>query len=528
MTVERLDLDLKALRAGDAGEIEGLAWPFGSPDRVGDVIGPEAFAGVRSPLPMLDAHDPSRPIGVWESFAVTARGLVAKGRLLVAEVARAAELHALVKAGGVRGLSIGFATKASTPRPGGGRTITALDLVEISLVAIPCHPGARVTAAKAASQEEGPMGEDQTEAPEAETTDADRLAAAETKAAELETRLAEQAERLAAVERKAARPGAPALIPSADERAEIERKAFAAYLRHGNAAPEAKVLAVSSASTGGVLAPRELAADIIRDLAEFSPIRGLATVRSISAPGIDLPKRIGRTNSAWATAENVDSTGSEPSFGVVTIDAKELTTFVDISNRLLEDAPAALAEVRAALAEDFGMKEAAAFISGAGTIDPEGLTVAAGVTSRPTGHASTLGSDPAGLLVDLLYSLPATYRAKSTWLMNGSTLAALRKLKDTTGAFIWQAGLAAGQPETILGRPVVECVDLPDVGAGAIPIVLGDIATAYRIADRADLSVLVDPYSRAVARITRIHASRRVGGRVVQPAALRKIRIAAS
>lgn len=147
--MERLFFETKIL-ATDTGAIEGLAWPFGSPDRVGDVIEKGAFAGARLPLPMLFGHDPNDPVGAWTEAQEAADGLRLKGRLLIENVARAREVHALVRAGAVRGLSIGFVTKTAAPRRG-GRTISALDLLECSLVSVPMHPGARITSAKAAT-----------------------------------------------------------------------------------------------------------------------------------------------------------------------------------------------------------------------------------------------------------------------------------------------------------------------------------------------------------------------------------------
>lgn len=113
--------------------------------------------------------------------------------------------------------------------------------------------------------------------------------------------------------------------------------------------------------------------------------------------------------------------------------------------------------------------------------------------------------------------------------MNGSTLAAIRKLKDgTTGVYLWQPSYAAGQPESLLGRPIREVPDMDDVGSGAEPIAFGDVATAYRVVDRLDMSILVNPYLLATRGIVRIHATRRVGAAVVQPAAFKKIRCAVS
>lgn len=339
--------------------------------------------------------------------------------------------------------------------------------------------------------------------------------------------VAKLAERLDKIEAKANRPGTGERKDT-DEAAELERKAFVEYLRMGDRATEIKTLTVSGDPQGGYLAPNEIASEFIRNLVQYSPVRQLATVRSTVAPSVSYPKRTGVTNAAWR-GETQTSTESEPTFGQVDIPARELATYVDISNQLLQDSVAAEAEVRLALAEDFGAKEGLAFVKGAGNLQPEGLMVNADVAYTATGNASTLGSAPADLLISHYYALPAAYRARGTWLMNGSTLAAVRKLKDgTTGVYLWQPAFAQGQPETILGRPVVEVPDLDDVGAAAQPILFGDIATAYRIVDRIALSVLVNPYSLATQGITRIHATRRVGAAVVQPAAVRKIKCAVS
>lgn len=145
---EHLFIETK-FAADDTGEIEGIAWPFDKPDRMGDMITKGAFSGANLPLPMLFAHDGADPVGSWTEAKETDEGLQLKGSLLVGEVERAREVNALVKAGAVRGISIGFITRKAAPRKGGGRTITELELVEASLVAVPMHAGARVTSAKA-------------------------------------------------------------------------------------------------------------------------------------------------------------------------------------------------------------------------------------------------------------------------------------------------------------------------------------------------------------------------------------------
>ena len=343
------------------------------------------------------------------------------------------------------------------------------------------------------------------------------------------TELRSLSERLDAIDVRTQRPGNG--TETTDAEAAERRQAFGTYLRLGNAAGEVslRALTVSNDPQGGYLAPAEISTEFIRDLVEFSPIRSLATVRQIVSPSVKYPRRTGVTNAQWE-GETDDQAESTVPFGQVDIPARNLSTFVDISNQLLADSGGtAEAEVRMALAEDFGQKEGLAFVSGVGPLAPEGILSASGVGHTPTGNASTLGSAPADLLITHMYSLPAAYRSRGTWLMNGSTLAAIRKLKDgTTGVYLWQPSYAAGQPETILGRPVVEVPDMDDVGSGTTPIAFGDIATAYRIVDRLDMSVLVNPYLLATKGITRIHATRRVGGAVVQPAAIKKIKCATS
>lgn len=149
--MERMFFEAKVL-ASDAGLISGIAWKFGKPDRIGDVIEPEAFKGAKLPIPMLFGHDFNDPVGAWDAASVQTDGLHISGKLLVNDVARAREVYALVKSGAVPGLSLGFIVKKASARPGGGRTIKSLELLEASLVTIPMHADAKVTSAKSAVQ----------------------------------------------------------------------------------------------------------------------------------------------------------------------------------------------------------------------------------------------------------------------------------------------------------------------------------------------------------------------------------------
>ncbi len=140
-----------AITVDDAGAITGIAWPFGEgPDQIGDVISKGAFNVAVADVPMLLGHDPEQIVGIWDSVQETERGLEVKGKLFTNEP-RVKAVRSLVKSGLMSGLSIGFRTRAATPRLPKGRTISALDLLEVSIVRNPAHPRARITDAKTAS-----------------------------------------------------------------------------------------------------------------------------------------------------------------------------------------------------------------------------------------------------------------------------------------------------------------------------------------------------------------------------------------
>ncbi|MAC79298.1 MAG: phage major capsid protein [Rhodobacteraceae bacterium] len=333
------------------------------------------------------------------------------------------------------------------------------------------------------------------------------------------------AERLDRIEAKANRAGSGS-SDDPNEAAVAEKKSFGTYLRKGNGATDAEVkaLTVSNDEQGGYLAPAEMSTEFIRDLVEYSPIRSVASVRSISSPSVKYPKRTGITNAQWE-GEAEEAEESTVPFGQLEVPARKLMTYVDISNELLSDSGGtAEAEVRLALAEDFGQKEGASFVNGTGAGQPEGLMTHADIAEWVNGSTTAVSPDA---MIKMMYDLPAAYRNSGTWMMNGTTLGVIRTLKDGDGRFLWQPSFQAGQPETILGRPVIEAVDMPDIASGDFPILYGDFS-AYRIVDRLAMSILVNPYLLATKGLTRIHATRRVGGRVLQAARFRKLKMSTS
>lgn len=504
-------LEIKAaFTVTDTGEITGIAWPFGSPDRVGDVIEKGAMTAPAT-LPMLFAHDQSQVIGVWDSIAETTEGLQVKGRLLVDDVERAREVRAMIRSKAVTGLSIGFVTKSSKPRSR-GRTITALSLHEISVVAVPCHPGAQITSIKAADGTANPHEENHMEPelknetetkadPVIEQKDFDALKA-----------------RLDKIEAKANRPvAANANHPDGDNDNEV--KAFTTFVRSGDAS-EVKSLGYAAPSTGGVLAPETVSATILEKVAEFSPVRSLAQTISMSGPLIQLPVLVDEVEPE-PVAEKADRPESEPSFDQIELKPFEMAVIVPVTRILLEDAQIDLAGYLGNhIARRFGQKEASWFVTGNGTTQAEGVLTSAAVAE----HEAELTSDD---LIDLYYGIKTAYSSNGSWLMNRKTMAAVRKLKDGEGAYLWQPSIAAGLPPTLLGRPVYEGVDMPNPDEGETPIVFGDFATGYAIADRVGFEIIRDDLTGAGNGIVKLHARRRVGGRVIMGEALTKLKLAA-
>lgn len=334
-------------------------------------------------------------------------------------------------------------------------------------------------------------------------------------------------DRLAAVETRLSRP-----TGGSEQQAEtpVEQRAFGNYLRYGSNAPveELRALTVATDSAGGFLVPETFVAELLKGIVNFSPVRQYARVMQIGGSDVTMPKRTGTMTAAWVS-ETGDRSGSQPTYDQVKLTPFEAACYVDISNQLLEDAAFDLAgEVAFDGAEEFGRLEGAAFVSGDGNGKPKGILADTGIATIVTGAAATLGTAPADKLIDAFYSLPAAYRANATWGMNSTTLGTVRKLKDSQGNFLWQPGIQAGQPDTLLGRPVAELPDMPDVAAGATPIVLGDFNQGYRIVDRVSLALLRDPYKLAEKGQTRFHLRRRVGGGVVKADAFKLIKVAAS
>ena len=517
--IEAQNLEIKAeVSIDDTGTVTGIAWPFGSPDSVGDVIEKGTIAFANS-VPMVMEHDQKKVIGVWETYGETDNGLEVKGRLFVEGIEPARDAHRQLKAGKIAGLSIGFRHTGFEPRAAGGRVFKSITINEISLCRRPVHPGAHVTVVK--SIIEGNSMENEAVKNEPEVKSDPVVTPEDLKAIKA---------RMDKLEAKAHRPLAANNNHPAAENDNDERKAFVSFLRRGveRISPdEVKALTVSTDANGGYLAPAEFGNELIKLLSEYSPIRSYARVISISSPSIKYPRRLTGTAATWVD-ETSARTASGMTFEQVTMTPFELATFTDVSTQLLEDNAYGLeGELLSDFAESFGKTEGVAFVKGTGTGQPKGIMTATGIKEVKTGVAASFPTtNPADVIIGVYHSIPTTHAQNGVWLMNRNTLAEIRKWKDSTGRYLVLDPITAGGVMTLLGRPIVEMLDMDDIGAGKFPILFGDMS-GYRIIDRVGLSTLRDPYSLAANGQVRFHARKRVGADVTHPDRFVKLKVSA-
>ena len=306
------------------------------------------------------------------------------------------------------------------------------------------------------------------------------------------------------------------------------KHAFHAYLRSGDdrllRALDTKAMSYGSGQDGGYLVPAETETEIGRRLAALSPIRSIASVRQVSSAVLKKPFSVTGPAVGWVaeTAERQQTdtaTLAELQFPTAELYAMPAATAV-----LLEDAVVDLdqwisGEVEAAFAQQEGI----AFVSGNGTNKPKGFLAYAQVAESAwqwgkigytlTGVEGDLpATDPANVLIDTIYSLKAGYRQNANWVMNRKTQAAIRKLKDDDGNYVWQPPSAPGQRALLMGFPVVEAEDMPGIAADATPIAFGDFGRGYLVVDRIGVRVLRDPYSAKPYVL--FYTTKRVGGGV--------------
>ena len=313
------------------------------------------------------------------------------------------------------------------------------------------------------------------------------------------------------------------------------------YLRHGNAAGiEVKAIDGTTDATGGYAVPQEIDAEIGSILSAISPIRAVANVVTVGSAGYRKLVTTGGIASGWAAENAVRAETATPNFAEVVPAMGDLFANPAATQAMLDDAAFNVEEWLAGeIAYEFARAEGAAFVNGDGVNKPKGfLTVPKSAADDGTRAFGTIqylptgvdgafpASEPEDLLVDLVQSLRAPYRQGAVFVMNAATLAMIRKMKTAEGQFLWSPGLVAGQPDTLLGYPVIEAEDMPDIGSGTTPIAFGNFKAGYLIAERGETAILRDPFT--AKPYVHFYATRRIGGTVSNSEAIKLIKFSAS
>ena len=241
-------------------------------------------------------------------------------------------------------------------------------------------------------------------------------------------------------------------------------------------------LQIGTDSEGGYLVPDEYERTLVEALEEENIFRQMAKVIKTSSGDRKIPVVASKGTASWIDEEGAFPE-SDDSFGQVSIGAYKLGTMIKVSEELLNDSVFDLQSyISREFARRIGAKEEEAFFTGDGKGKPLGVLAATGgaETGVTAASATAVTADE---LMDLYYSLKSPYRKKSVWVLNDSTIKAIRKLKDNNGQYLWQPSLTAGAPDMILGRPIKTSAYMPAIAAGAKTIAFGDFSY-YWIADR--------------------------------------------
>jgi HK97 family phage major capsid protein len=343
----------------------------------------------------------------------------------------------------------------------------------------------------------------------------------------------EMAQLKARIDAQAVASARPALAGARGEKSAFVEN----YLRKGlESGTEMKALSAASDAAGGYAVPEELDSTIDRLLNEISPIRAIANVVKVGSAGYRKLVAKSGTPSGWVSAESDRPETGTPTFAEIAPPFGELYANPAASQQMLDDAAFDVeAWLAQEIASEFARAEGAAFVNGTGENQPLGFLSAPQSMSfdgvRAFGSVQFLTSGAAGgfpqdapqdRLIDLVQALRAPYRQGAVFVMNSSTASAIRKFKTADGAFLWQPGLVAGQPDTLLGYPVVEAEDMPDIANDSTSIAFGNFKAGYLIAERSETQILRDPFTNKP--FVHFYATKRVGGQVSNSEAIKLMR----
>lgn len=259
------------------------------------------------------------------------------------------------------------------------------------------------------------------------------------------------------------------------------RKTFWNAMKRKNFYDVNNALQIGTDSEGGYLVPDEFERTLVEALVEESFFRTIATVINTSSGDRKIPVVASKGEASWIDEEGTFPE-SDDAFGQVSISAYKVATMLKVSDELLNDSAFNLeAYISKEFGRRIGAKEEEAFFVGDGTGKPTGIFNASGGAAE--GTTTSTANITFDDVMDLFYSVKSPYRKKAAWVLNDTTVKALRKLKDNNGNYIWQPSVQAGQPDMILNRPYHTSSYVPEVAAGAKVMAFGDFSY-YWIADR--------------------------------------------
>jgi HK97 family phage major capsid protein len=340
--------------------------------------------------------------------------------------------------------------------------------------------------------------------------------------------------RLDKVARAASRPviGAGAATETAEVKGFVD-----GYLRRGRET-ELKSISGATPGEGGYAVPRQIDAVIAAELAEISPIRAIAQVVQTGTAGYRKLVATGGIASGWVSETAPRPGTGTPTFAEIAPPSGDLYANPAASQAMLDDAAFDIeAWLASEIAIEFARAEGTAFVRGTGVGQPAGFLSAPTATADDgvrafgtvqyigTGSATGLGTAAEGTLIDLVHTLKSGHRQGAVFVMNSATLASVRKLKTADGAFLWQPGMVEGQPDRLLGYPVIEAEDMPDIAADAFPIAFGNFRHGYLIAEQSATRVLRDPFTNKP--FVHFYATKRIGGKVLDSNAIKLLKIEA-
>ncbi len=297
------------------------------------------------------------------------------------------------------------------------------------------------------------------------------------------------------------------------------RESFWKVMRNKSNYDVKNALQVGTDSEGGYLAPDEFERTLIQSLEEENIFRSLAKVITTSSGDRKIPVVASKGTASWVDEEGLIPE-SDDSFGQVSIGAYKLATMIKVSEELLNDS---VFNLESYISKEFdrriGAREEEAFFVGDGTGKPTGIFNATGGAELGV-TATSATAVSVDEIMDLFYSLKSPYRKKAVFVMNDATVKLLRKLKDGSGQYLWQPSVQAGQPDTILNRPVKTSAYVPTVAAGAKSIAFGDFGY-YWVADRQGRSFQRLNELYAATGQVGFKATQRVDGKLILPEAIK-------